>query len=132
MRFAPRISPRLLDEVERLARRSMPVAGIHRSVGALAERLALPRPSYEQVRVLVREARALRRGPTTAALAADALLRTRATRGSSASPSGFSTGRRRACATAVPAEAPKPRRASNRLLQSPRGAKGQERGCARS
>ena len=74
MQIAPRIPPRLLDEVERLARRSLPIAEINRLVGASARRLDLPKPSYEQVRALVHEARALRRSPSTASLAASALL----------------------------------------------------------
>jgi hypothetical protein len=64
--IAPRISPRLLDVVERLAPRPVPIAEINRLVGAEAERLGLPRPSYQRVRQLVHEARALRRQPTRA------------------------------------------------------------------
>jgi hypothetical protein len=32
-------------------------ADVHRAVGEYADRLALPRPSYEQVRLVVNEAR---------------------------------------------------------------------------
>ena len=72
--MAPRISPRLLDEIERLSRRSAPIAEINRSVGRAAARLGLPKPSYEQVRALVHEARDLRPTPSTGSLAADAFM----------------------------------------------------------
>jgi hypothetical protein len=64
----------LLDEIERLARGRLPIAEINRRVGAAAVRLELPKPSYEQVRVLVHEARALHGAPSTLSVAADALL----------------------------------------------------------
>lgn len=55
---------RLLDEIERLSRRREPIAEINRLAGAEAARMGLPRPSYEQVRVLVHTARRYRRfGP---------------------------------------------------------------------
>ncbi len=52
---------RLLDEIERLSRRRLPIAEINRRVGRAAWRMSLPRPSYERVRVLVHAARRLRR-----------------------------------------------------------------------
>ena len=61
LEFAPRIPQRLLDEIERQARRRGPIAEINRRVGVAAWRMGLPRPSYEQVRVLVHLARRLRR-----------------------------------------------------------------------
>jgi hypothetical protein len=66
--FAPRISPRLLDEIERQSRRTVPIAEMNRCVGRAATRMGLYRPSYEQVRVLVHTARRLRvrgRGPVS-------------------------------------------------------------------
>ena len=61
--------------VDRLAQRQSSIAEINREVGAAAERLGLPRPSYERVRRLVHEARAIRAGPPTSAeVARDALL----------------------------------------------------------
>ncbi len=55
---------RLLDEIERQSRRSLPIAEINRRVGRAAWRMSLPRPSYERVRVLVHAARRLRQlGP---------------------------------------------------------------------
>jgi hypothetical protein len=59
--LAPRLSLRLIDEIERLSRRQVPIAEINRLVGAEAARMGLHRPSYERVRMLVHEARALRR-----------------------------------------------------------------------
>jgi len=60
------MSPRLLDVVERLAAKNAPIAEINRLVGAEAERLDLPKPSYERVRQLVHEARELQRGYVSA------------------------------------------------------------------
>jgi hypothetical protein len=57
--FAPRLSRWLLDEIERQSRRSVPIAEMNRSVGDAAAAAGLPRPSYEQVRVLVHAARRL-------------------------------------------------------------------------
>jgi hypothetical protein len=59
--FAPRIPRRLLHEIERQSRRTVPIAEMNRCVGRAAGRLGLYRPSYEQVRVLVHTARRLRR-----------------------------------------------------------------------
>jgi hypothetical protein len=59
--FAPRIPIRLLDEIERQSRRSVPIAEMNRCVGRAAGEMGLYRPSYEQVRVLVHTARRLRR-----------------------------------------------------------------------
>jgi hypothetical protein len=52
--------------VERLAGRNVPIAEINRLVGAEARRLGLPKPSYERVRQLVHEARALTKGHVSA------------------------------------------------------------------
>jgi hypothetical protein len=60
-RFAPRLTPRLLDEIERQSKRRVPIAEINRSVGEKAVAMGLPRPSYERVRSLVHEAGRLRR-----------------------------------------------------------------------
>jgi hypothetical protein len=62
VQFAPRISPRLIDCIERLSARRAPIAEINRLVGAEAERLGLPRPSYQRVRELVHQARELQTG----------------------------------------------------------------------
>jgi hypothetical protein len=63
--FAPRLSPRLLEAIVRLDDRRVPIAEVCRRVGAEAEHLGLPRPSYQRVRVLVHEARRAPRQPTT-------------------------------------------------------------------
>ena len=54
---APRISGRLRDEIERLAEKPYRAAEICRAIGKQAEEQGFRRPSYEQVRLLVREAR---------------------------------------------------------------------------
>jgi hypothetical protein len=59
--FAPRISPRLLESIVSLDDRRVPIAEVNRRVGAMAERLGLPRPSYQRVRELVHASRRLRR-----------------------------------------------------------------------
>jgi hypothetical protein len=55
--FAPRITRRLLNEIDRLARGPDCVADICRAVGEHADEQGLRRPSYEQVRVHVQRAR---------------------------------------------------------------------------
>jgi hypothetical protein len=55
--FAPRISMRLRDEIDRLATSPSRSADICRAIGEQAEEQGFRRPSYEQVRLLVREAR---------------------------------------------------------------------------
>jgi hypothetical protein len=56
---------------------SVPIAETCRQVGREAERLGLPRPSYERIRELVHEARRLRRGPSTASVLLDVAVRAR-------------------------------------------------------
>ena len=79
--FAPRISPQLIEAIVRFDDPLMPIAETNRRVGAEAERLRLPRPSYERVRVLVHAVRAIRRrarrSPSTASLLLDVALRAR-------------------------------------------------------
>jgi hypothetical protein len=71
VKFAPRISLRLRALIERLADASLSAAEITRAVGTEAERLGLRRPSYEQVRKLVREHRARPRRPSAAEVLLD-------------------------------------------------------------
>ena len=75
-RSAPRISPRLLREIEKAADGSSSIAEICRSIGTTAERMDVPRPSYEQIRIHVHAARR-RRGahPSTADVAIDVAFR---------------------------------------------------------
>ena len=75
MKFAPRISPRLLALIERLADRDLSPAEICRLVGDEAGRLGLTRPSYQRVRVIVREARRRPRPVSTGEVLLDIALR---------------------------------------------------------
>ena len=75
--FAPRIGPRLLAAIVRLDDPRLPIAETCRRVGAEAERLGLPRPSYQRVRELVHRARRLRRGPSTTQVLVDIIARSR-------------------------------------------------------
>jgi hypothetical protein len=75
--IAPRISPRLLEAIVRFDDRTVPIAETSRRVGREAERLGLPRPSYERVRELVHTMRRVNRGPSTASVLADIAFRVR-------------------------------------------------------
>jgi hypothetical protein len=55
---APRLERRLVQLVNRLAVRPLPVAEVWRRVGAEAGRYGCTRPSYERVRQLTRQAQA--------------------------------------------------------------------------
>jgi hypothetical protein len=65
MKFAPRISPRLVAVIDRLAKRDLTAAEICRQVGDEAERLGLTRPSYQCVRLRITETRRLAAGRST-------------------------------------------------------------------
>jgi hypothetical protein len=73
--FAPRISARLRDEIERLAGKPYRAAEICRAIGERAEEQGFRRPSYEQVRLRVREARRRERRVSTAKVLLDVALR---------------------------------------------------------
>ena len=78
---APRIDRRLRRLARRLARRGASAAEAHRGVGRYAERSGLVRPSYQQIRLLVNDARidqAARRA--TAQLLLEVQLGTRSVR----------------------------------------------------
>src|SRR5262249_55618641 len=64
--FAPRISTRLLDEIDRLSERPFRAAEICRAIGDRAEEQGFRRPSYEQVRLYVKAARRRPRSVSTA------------------------------------------------------------------
>ena len=68
---APRISPALLRRLKSLSRRDAPIAEINRLAGAAAEAMGEARPSYEQVRTIVRELRLEAERPTVASLMLD-------------------------------------------------------------
>ena len=73
--FAPRISMRLLDEIDRLAERPLRAADICRAIGKHAEEQGFRRPSYEQVRTHVTAARRRPRRVSTAKVLLDVALR---------------------------------------------------------
>ena len=75
--FAPRISPRLLRALDRLDDPRFAIAEINRRLGAEAERLGLPRPSYQRVRELLHRLRSLRRQPTTSRVLMEIAFRAR-------------------------------------------------------
>jgi hypothetical protein len=76
--FAPRIPRQLLAALVRLDDRTLPIAEIYRRLGAEADRLRVTRPSYQRIRVLLHEARRLRRArPSTAAVLVDLAFRLR-------------------------------------------------------
>jgi hypothetical protein len=73
--FAPRISTRLRDEIDRLAERPLRAAEICRSIGERAEEQGFRRPSYEQVRLHVKVARRRPRRVSTAKVLLNVALR---------------------------------------------------------
>jgi hypothetical protein len=73
--FAPRISIRLRDEIDRLATKPYEAAEICRRIGERAEEQGLRRPSYEQVRLLVRARRNRPRRVSTARVVLEVGLR---------------------------------------------------------
>jgi hypothetical protein len=73
--FAPRISVRLLDEIDRLAARPVRAAEICRAIGERAEEQGFRRPSYEQVRLHVQASRRRPRRVSTAKVLPDVALR---------------------------------------------------------
>jgi hypothetical protein len=77
LRFAPRLDSRLVAAAERLDGRDTPIAETNRRVGVIAEELGLARPSYEQIRVVIHDARARRRQPTAADVLLDIAFRVR-------------------------------------------------------
>jgi hypothetical protein len=74
---AARISPRLLVALQRADDGKRPIAEVWRAVGATAERLGQPRPSYECVRLVVTAERRRRAEPTTTEVMVDVALRSR-------------------------------------------------------
>lgn len=70
-RAAPRISPRLLRRLKALSKQELSFAEINRLAGTAAEAMGETRPSYEQVRTIVRELRVEAERPTVASLLID-------------------------------------------------------------
>jgi hypothetical protein len=75
--FAPRISSRLRDEIERLSAKPVRAADICRAIGESAEEQGFRRPSYEQVRLLVKQSRRRPRRVSTGEVLLDVALRVR-------------------------------------------------------
>ena len=73
--FAPRISTRLIDEIDRLARRHDRAADICRVIGERAQEQGFRRPSYQQVRLYVRQAQRRPQRVSTAKVLVDIALR---------------------------------------------------------
>ncbi|MHB8642448.1 MAG: hypothetical protein ACYDA3_06150 [Gaiellaceae bacterium] len=65
---APKIDPRLLAALQRLDDGKKPIADLHRGLGAVADRIGLTRPSYQQTRVVVHLLREGKRDPGVGAL----------------------------------------------------------------
>jgi len=76
-RAAPRISHRLLERLEALDDGNAGFGDLTRQLGEEAVRLGLPRPSYQQVRVLAQRHRSLRRAPGTVEVLLDVATRAR-------------------------------------------------------
>ena len=74
---APRIDLRLVAALERLDDESLPIAEVCRRVGAVADVLEVTRPSYEQLRVLVRLHRRRRLAPNAREILLDVASRAR-------------------------------------------------------
>ena len=74
---APRIDSRLVAAIERLDDEAVRIAETNRRVGEVADALGLTRPSYEQVRTIVHEARRRGRLPSTGDVLLDIAFRTR-------------------------------------------------------
>jgi len=76
-RSAPRLDSRLVAATVRADDRKRPIAETYRSVAALAERLGLPRPSYETIRRVAHGARSGKRDPSIGQVLLDIDLRRR-------------------------------------------------------
>ena len=74
---APQIDSRLVATAERLDDPRVPIAETHRRVGRVASALGLVRPSYEQTRRIIHEARARGRRPSAGDVLLDIAFRMR-------------------------------------------------------
>jgi hypothetical protein len=75
--IAPRIDSRLVAALIRIDDPKVPIAETNRRLGRLAFDLGLPKPSYQQVRLLVHDIRGRKRGAGIGELLLDLALRTR-------------------------------------------------------
>ena len=71
------IDQRLVSELMRLDDRNLPIAEVYRKLGATADGLGLPRPSYEVARRRIHEIRRARAGPHTGDVALEVAFRVR-------------------------------------------------------
>lgn len=76
-RSAPRIAWPLVEAIPELDEPGLSIADLWRRLGALAVRLGLPRPSYEQTRVLVHRSRRIHAIPGVGDLVVDVMFKTR-------------------------------------------------------
>jgi hypothetical protein len=75
--IAPRIDPRLVAALGRIDDPRRPIAETNRLPGRIAAELGFPKPSYEQVRVIVHALRRGMRDPDIGELLLDFMFRTR-------------------------------------------------------
>jgi hypothetical protein len=75
---APRIDSRLLAALAKVDDPKQPIAETVRRVGLVADALAIPRPSYEQLRTYVHAFRTRERYPGAGEILLDVALRARA------------------------------------------------------
>jgi hypothetical protein len=76
-RSAPRLDSRLVAATIRADDKNKPIAETYRTVAALAERLGLPRPSYETIRRVAHATRSGKRDPSIGQVLLDIDLRRR-------------------------------------------------------
>ena len=72
---APRLDSRLLAALARLDKPDRPIADTHRALGMVADRLGVPRPSYQRTRMVVHLIRAGRTPNEVADVLLDIALR---------------------------------------------------------
>jgi len=76
-RAAPRLDARLIAATAKFDDGHCPIAETYRRVAGLAERIGLPRPSYESIRRLAHQIRAGKRQPGIGEVLLDIDLRRR-------------------------------------------------------
>jgi hypothetical protein len=76
-RSAARLTPELTDLILEHDDPFVPIAEICRQVGERADRLGIARPSYERIRLVVRDIRERGRDPSTASVLVDVAVRAR-------------------------------------------------------
>lgn len=75
--FAPRVDSRLVAAAERLDHPDIPIAETNGRLGHVAAKLGVVRPSYEEVRRIVKRARSRGRQATTGDVLLDIAFRVR-------------------------------------------------------